>query len=48
MKVHNDIIISMDKCEVTVVTLFDLLIAFDTIHHSTLTYRLSDWYFTNP
>ena len=36
LKVHNDIIISMDKGEVTALTLLDLSAAFDT--------RLSDWY----
>ena len=43
-KVHNDIIISMDKGEVTALTLLDLSAAFDTIDHATLTDRLSDWY----
>ena len=37
LKVHNDIIISMDKGEVTALTLLDLSAAFDTIHHATLT-----------
>ena len=44
LKVHNDIIISMDKGEVTALTLLDLSAAFDTIGHATLTDRLSDWY----
>ena len=44
LKVHNDIIISMDKGEVTALTLFDLSAAFDIIDHSTLTNRLSHWY----
>ena len=44
LKVHNDIIISMDKSEVTALTCLDLSAAFDTIDHATLTYRLSDWY----
>ena len=44
LKVHNDIIISMDKGEVTALTLLDLSVAFDTIDHATLTDRLSDWY----
>ena len=44
MKVHNNIIISMDKGEVTAVTLLDLSAAFDTIDHAALTDRLSDWY----
>ena len=37
LKVHNDIIISMDKGEATALTLFDLSAAFDTIGHATLT-----------
>ena len=44
LKVHNDIIISMDQGEVTVPTLLDLSAAFDTIDHPTLTNTLSDWY----
>ena len=44
LKVHNDIIISMDKGEVTALTLFDLSAAFDTIDHATITDRLSVWY----
>ena len=44
LKVHTDIIISMDKGEVTALTLLDLSAAFDTIDHATLTDRLSDWY----
>ena len=44
LKLHNDIIISMDKCEVTALTLLDLSAAFDTIDQATLTDRLSDWY----
>ena len=43
MKVHNDIIVSLAKGDVTTVTLFDLSAAFDTIDHATLTNRLSDW-----
>ena len=44
MKVHNDIIISMDNGEVTAITLLDLSAVFDTIDHATLTDKLSDWY----
>ena len=44
LKVHNDIINSMDKGEVTALTLLDLSAAFDTIDHATLTDRFSDWY----
>ena len=41
---RNNIIISMDKGEVTALTLLDLSATFDTIDHATLTDRLSDWY----
>ena len=44
LKVHNDIIISMDEGEVTALTLLDLSAAFHNIDHDTLTDRLSDWY----
>ena len=44
LEVHNDIIFSMDKGDVTALPLFDLPAAFDTIDHATLTNRLSDWY----
>ena len=44
LKVHNDIIISMDKSEVMALTLLNLHAAFDTIDHAALTDRLSDWY----
>ena len=44
LKVHSDIIISMDKGKVTALTLFDLSAAFDTIDHATLTDRVPDWY----
>ena len=42
LKVHNDILISMEKGEVTALTLLDLSAAFDPIDHATLTDRLSD------
>ena len=44
LKVHNDVIISMEEGEVTALTLLDLSAAVDTIDHATLTNRLSDWY----
>ena len=37
LNLHNDIIISMDKGEVTVLTLLDFSAVFDTIDHVTLT-----------
>ena len=42
LKVHNDIIISMEQGEVTALTLLDLSSASDIIDHATLTNRLSD------
>ena len=36
LKVHNDIIISTNKVEVTALTLLDLSVAFDTVDHATL------------
>ena len=42
LKVHNDIILSMDKGKVKALTLLDLSAAFHTIDHATLTDN--DWY----
>ena len=44
LKVHNDIIISMNKGEVAALSLLDLSAASDTIDNATLKDRLSDWY----
>ena len=44
LKVHNDIIISIYKGEVTALVLLDLSAVFDTITHATLTNILSDCY----
>ena len=44
LKIHNDIIISMDKGEATALTLSDFPAAFDTIGHATLTDRLCERY----
>lgn len=44
LKIHNDIVSSMDKGKVTALTLLDLSAAFDTIDHSTLLSRLESWF----
>ena len=44
LRVHNDISVYLDKGHVTALTLLDLLAAFDTIDHNTLTNRLAEWY----
>ena len=37
LKLHSDILITVDKSVVTALTFFDLSTAFDTIDHATLT-----------
>ena len=44
LKIHNDILASMDAGKVTALTLPDLSAAFDTIDHSILLRRLGDWF----
>jgi hypothetical protein len=44
MKVHNDIMTSMDKGEVAFLVLLDLSAAFDTIDHKILLNRLKNMY----
>ena len=44
LEVYNDVIITMDKGEVTALTLLDLSATFATIDHATLTDGLPDWY----
>ena len=44
LKIHNDILSSMDDGRVIAFTLLDLSAAFDTIDHTILLRRLGDWF----
>ena len=44
LKIHNDIISSIDNGEVTALILLDLSAAFDTVNHSILLSRLKNWF----
>ena len=44
LKVENDVLLNMEKCRVTALTLLDISAGFDTIDHLTLISRLSSWY----
>ena len=44
LKIHNDILASMDAGKVTALTLLDLSAAVDTIDHTFLLRRLDDWF----
>lgn len=44
LKVHSDILASMDEGKVTALTLLDLSAAFDTIDHTILLSRLEDFF----
>ena len=44
VKIHNNILSSMDDGRVTALTLLDLSAAFDTIDHAILLGRLGDWF----
>ena len=44
LKIHNDILTSMDAGKVAALTLLDLSAVFDTIHHTILLRRLDDWF----
>ena len=44
LKLHNDIISSMDDGRVTALTLLDLSAAFDTMDHNILLRRLGNWF----
>ena len=43
LKIHNNILSSMEDGKVTVLTLLDPSAAFDTIDHTILLRRLDDW-----
>ena len=44
LKFHNDLILVMDRGEVTSLILLNLSAAFDTVNHSILLTRLQNWY----
>ena len=47
LKIHNDILSSMDDGRVIALTLLDLSAAFDTIDHTILLRRLENWFWVS-
>ena len=44
LKIHSDILASIDAGRITALALLDLVAAFDTIDHTILLRRLDDWF----
>ena len=44
LSIHNDLILAMDRGEVTFLILLDLSAAFDIVDHSILIHRLQHWF----